>query len=515
MVRVITVIVAAWAVACGGGSSSTSVETQDVSYEFAQETIEQGSEVTEWEFEIEEEFEEVAPESVEPQPGEPGYPCSLHSQCNSGVCIETPDGKVCAQPCLDTCPKNYICKSLNFGSDIYLVCVPLYLYLCDPCNENTNCNSELTGGLAICVDRGASGAFCGGECQEGDVCPKGYKCEEVQDLNGFKAKQCIPETGECTCSMTAIQKGLSTTCYNKVGTDICKGTRRCTVTGLTACDAKVPQPEVCNGIDDNCNGLIDENLTTDIECTREATWDGVTHVCKGKGECVSGHIVNCDAPTPVPEICNGLDDDCNGITDDAKCDDGNPCTIDKCNANGDGTCVHEVAPGNPCDDGNPCTLNDHCDAKGECVSGSFKNCDDGNPCTDDYCDTGTGQCMHKNNTKPCEDGNLCTENDKCVNGVCQSGPTKNCDDGNPCRTNFKCDPATGNCTWKPANEGGPCNDNDECTATSTCSNGQCVGGVDVCDLKECPLQPGKTICFAPACKLIGPPLGLLCTCVCI
>jgi hypothetical protein len=464
------------------------------------------------------EDEDATPEAgddVPPQPGEPGYPCTLHSQCNSGVCIDTPNGKVCAQACLEECPASYTCKSLTMGSDVVLVCVPLYLYLCDPCHENKDCGSEFTGGTALCVDGGGAGAFCGGECSAAGKCPAGYKCEEVADVLGFKSKQCVPDGAECACSATAIQKGLTTSCYNKVGADTCTGARRCTVAGLTACDAKTPQPEACDGVDNNCNGLIDENLTTEIECSKEATWDGVTHTCKGKGECVNGHVVNCDATTPVPEVCNGLDDDCNGVIDDAKCDDGNDCTLDKCNANGDGSCVHEIAAGNKCDDGNPCTINDHCDVNGACVSGSFKNCSDGNDCTDDSCDTGDGTCLHKNNVKPCEDGNLCTENDKCQAGVCTSGPTKSCDDGNPCRKDFKCESSTGGCTWKPANEGGSCNDNDECTATSSCSNGQCAPGVDVCDMKDCPVPPGKIFCAAPACSLLGPPLGLLCICACI
>jgi hypothetical protein len=39
--------------------------------------------------------------------------------------------------------------------------------------------------------------------------------------------------------------------------------------------------------------------------------------------------------------------------------------------------------------------------------------------------------------------------------------------------------------------------------------------VDVCDLKECPVPPGKFFCAAPACSLLGPPLGLLCICACL
>src|SRR5262249_34948727 len=44
-----------------------------------------------------------------------------------------------------------------------------------------------------------------------------------------------------------------------------------------------------------------------------------------------------------------------------------------------------------CDDGNPCTI-DTCDATGHCVN-TPKNCDDGNACTTDTCDA-NGNCVH-------------------------------------------------------------------------------------------------------------------------
>jgi hypothetical protein len=66
------------------------------------------------------------------------------------------------------------------------------------------------------------------------------------------------------------------------------------------------------------------------------------------------------------ETCNGLDDDCDGTVDEGvavQCDDANPCTNDACG--GAAGCTH-AANSVSCDDGNPCTAADACHA-GTCA----------------------------------------------------------------------------------------------------------------------------------------------------
>jgi ribosomal protein S11 len=152
------------------------------------------------------------------------------------------------------------------------------------------------------------------------------------------------------------------------------------------------------------------------------------------------------------------------------CNDGNPCTDDKCE---NGTCVN--TPNTlACDDGNVCTSGDMC-AAGSC-SGAMKNCDDGNPCTTDSCDK-DGVCLHPPGTGECDDGNPCTQIGTCKAGTCIAGPAVKCEDSNPCTTDV-CDPAKG-CTY-PAAEG-PCDDGTLCSAFDTCANGVCVPG----KVKDC------------------------------
>ena len=74
----------------------------------------------------------------------------------------------------------------------------------------------------------------------------------------------------------------------------------------TICCADIP--ETCNGIDDNCNGAIDENVT-----------QACSTACGGGIEtCAAGAWSACSSE-PQPEVCNLIDDDCNGACDGAQC----------------------------------------------------------------------------------------------------------------------------------------------------------------------------------------------------
>jgi hypothetical protein len=76
--------------------------------------------------------------------------------------------------------------------------------------------------------------------------------------------------------------------------------------------AKAPGIETCNGIDDNCDGQIDENLTNG-SCSAGAG------ACAKIGQKVcsnGGWVCNAVAKSPTTEICNGIDDDCNGQVDE-------------------------------------------------------------------------------------------------------------------------------------------------------------------------------------------------------
>lgn len=110
-----------------------------------------------------------------------------------------------------------------------------------------------------------------------------------------------------------------------------------------------------------------------------------------------------------------------------------------------GRCVRTARPdGTPCSDRNPCTTPDTCRAA-RCFAGAPLACDDGTPCTSDRCDPREG-CVHTPIEAPCDDGDRCTQRDRCVGRRCQ-GTAIVCDDNDAC-TNDRCDPEAG-CVYEP------------------------------------------------------------------
>lgn len=109
-----------------------------------------------------------------------------------------------------------------------------------------------------------------------------------------------------------------------------------------------------------------------------------------------------------------------------KCRDGNRCTDDLC-VPGAG-CAY-VPNAVPCSDGSACTVGDAC-GDGACVAGPPARCDDGNPCTVDLCSAAAG-CKNIPRKLPCDDGDPCTAHDRCSRGACAGTPIV-CDDGDHC-----------------------------------------------------------------------------------
>jgi putative metal-binding protein/CARDB protein len=71
--------------------------------------------------------------------------------------------------------------------------------------------------------------------------------------------------------------------------------------------------EACNGVDDDCNGLVDENL---LDAGQFCHTGQLGRCDTGRTQCVSGAMQCVAVQGPTSETCNGIDDDCNGLVDD-------------------------------------------------------------------------------------------------------------------------------------------------------------------------------------------------------
>jgi hypothetical protein len=394
---------------------------------------------------------------------DPGDACRGILCFDHGTCRVAADGPRCdcetgyanlTGPDCSTLECDLICApvSASDGGDVGddgAACVPAGSERCDgrdnDCDGLTDEDFDLDFDSANC---GACGAVCAdasrgaGVCVLGDcamICVPGWADVDGDPANGCEAA-CVPDPAQ-------------------------------------------PENE-CNGRDDDCDGSTDEDWTTVDSCGEG--------LCRRSSICHDGSIA-CRPRTPpaaADGTCDGIDDDCDGLTDedcggadadaDADIDGGADADADAEDGAGDGVEADDggaevslcgngtVDPGEDCDtDSVPC---------GPCGSGSQSCLGD---CTLDPACVGSSGCW-PDNTRDCGFCGLGTQtcDSDCSWGSCSGGGSCSPDDTTSCGC-VGTQTCSTSCSW------GSCVGDHSCTDASS-GGTVCPGGMGS---RECPGDP--------------------------
>ena len=375
---------------------------------------------------------------------------------------------------------------------------------CDGRDEDCDGNTDEApqGGEALfaeCYD-GAVETHNIGDCHGGlRRCEGGFMSACIgQVLPG--PEDCDGRDEDCDA---AIDENVSEPCWElapeRRNIGACEDGRRLCVDGmLGACLGQVePTGEICDGDDNDCNG-IDDQFTVPCYDGRPEELVAGRRCHRGLRACMEGLEGRCEGQQVAEvELCNSQDDDCDGMIDENFDLANDPNSCGRC-ANvcpGGGSCCNRSCRlTNTTTDCGACGVNcgdgaDECgpgpDGRLTCLCGENAACEGDLVCSN-------GACICQNNDD-CPSGQLCC-NQACV-ATSADGPCAECNDGG-------CAGAQANACVDRACQ---CGESGPCPGNTTCdTNGepgapfQCLGCSDDGDC------PNQTVCCGNVCTAADP-----------